>query len=227
MKKATENKVKKIKAAKQVTETVDPIKNAIVKADNEIGAKDMKQFVIQLDKQDPKFHSDVQTLAEVYNHDWIQEQKLNGMIDNAKKFNEEEVRAARSEVADKLRPVVEKIVNILGENVSKHKLLFAIIYLLRYTGDGGGIYTIRNTNAILKIYEEKFGLPFKTIEKIDKKVKEHDDVKTTYSLKIDNVELMDNVFNAYARSKEAGTFKHLLLEIDNSYNLLEMTIVTA
>ena len=226
MKKSAEQKIKKQKAAKQELEQVDPIKNAIVKSDTEISGKDMKAFVMQLDKQDPKFHSDLTTLSETYNHNWKQEQKLHGMIENAKRFNEEEVRVARSEVADKLRPIIEKITSILGDNISKHKLLFAIIYMLRYTGEDGGAYTIHNANQIMKIYEEKYGVLFKRDEKKDKKVKEHDDTKTTYSLKVDNLELMDKVFNAFATAREAGTFKHLLLEIDNHYNLLEMTIVT-
>jgi hypothetical protein len=225
MKKSAEKKIKAKRAA-QETEQVDPIKNAIVKADTEVKPADMKQFIQTLDSQDEKFHSDVQTLTEVYNHNWKQEQKLHGMIDGAKKFNEEEVRVSRSEVADKLRPVVEKIVNILGENVSKRKLIYSFAYLLSYKGEDGGLYTIHNVTAIMKIYETKFGLPFAQVDGEKKPKKEHDDSKTTYSLKVEDQKLMDDVFNAYQTARESGTFKHLLLEIDNHYNLIEMQIVT-
>jgi len=222
MKKSAEKKIKAQKA-----QLVDPIENAITKTNDDITPKDVKQFIVQLDRNDPTFHKDVESLNEAFMNNSDQEQKLDVMVNEAKKFNEQEVRVSRGEVADKLKPVIEKIVKVLGDNLTKKKLIYSIGYLLsNKTADGKeSTPTKHNVTAIMKIYEERYGLPIKDKENAGK-LGTHDNTKSTYDVKITDQELLDTMFNAYQSTRESGTFKELLIKIDAHYDVVEMTVVT-
>lgn len=226
MKKSAE---KKIKASKQ--QLVDPIQNAIVKKDEEIKPTEVKKFIEQLSKQDSKFNNGVTVLTQSYNECYRNEIQLHKMVDGAKQFNQNEVRISRADVADKLKPVIEKIVDVLGSNVSKRKIIYSIYSLLRFQDDEGGKpidYGVKNINAIMKIYEEKYGLPagLKESEKEEKKKTQHASSETKYTIEVDDTDLLDKMFNGYQSTRESGTFDHLLIELDNHYDLIQMTVVT-
>ena len=209
-------------------EKKDPITYAMQIPDEQVQVGDMVSFINALKERNPQFSKNIGTLKDSYENCFDMEISLHEKINVAKQHNDE-VKKSRSDVADKLHPVIIEVNEALGDQRSIRKISMTCAVLMRYPegkkeAEQKG-FTINNMNAILKIYASKYG---DLIPKKEGGSTSHSGANArTYNIDIDDTDIIDEFIREYTQTRTEGTFSKLRLIIDEHFDLQKIQVMTA
>jgi hypothetical protein len=209
--------------------TSDPTKIIIDKTDDEIKQSDIHKFIETLRHKSAEFDNDFLAVRQKYHECYKTEIDLHLQINETKQINQQ-VKNSRADVAEKLHPVITAIRAEIPTMISRKKFAMILSTTLRDVdgkkqADAQGL-SISNLTPILKIYVAKFGNIFDT--KTSGAKGEHTKERSrTYSIKVDDIELIDKTFELYHEAKANDVFSFIKIIIDESYNLQKIEIVTS
>jgi hypothetical protein len=205
----------------------DPIE--AVQASRRPKETDIKLLINHLGKTDSEFTNAVQEARAQFKICEEVETQFNVAFNDAKKFHKAALEA-RTEVADKLRQVIPKLTQALGDNISRNKVIFTVANLLRFSKtkdqeDENSKMGKSSVTGILKIYEEKNGPIVAGKPMSEPALGEGDSEKGLYEIMIKSTDVLDKIFDEYEDSKRDNSFYYLKIGINSNYNVKEIAVI--